>query len=228
MAYNSAYFDFGIIKNEVIIMQDRLYKKSTLFLGLILVIDIAAIIWLFIKRDAWAPYGFKVIIIFVLAIFLLTFIYSYFDLNQDRIIIKRMIRNGDIALIKINKCSLHKIIKDARLRNKILWKLDVELYDQDMHTIKTSIIEKFAPSQTTVPKGFCFVVYNPKKPNNILIVPNMIISSISEFAPLVEEYEKNFKPTYLNVYYNKGLIIKTYQDSIKEEKEINKIMNNKD
>lgn len=209
-------------------MQDRLYKKSTILLGLILVIDIASIIWLFVNRDIWAAYGFKVIIIFVLAIFLLTIVYSYFDLNQDKIIIKRMVRNGDIALIKINNCSLHKIIKDAKLKNKILWKLDVELYDQDMNVIKTSIIEKFAPIQTTVPKGFCFVVYNSKKPNNILIVPNIIISSISEFAPLVEEYEKNFKPKYLNVYYNKGLIIKTYQDSIKEEKELKKIMNNKD
>ena len=48
-------------------------------------------------------------------------------------------------------------------------------------------------------------------------------------SALVEEYEKKYKPTYLNVYYNNGLLIKTYAQSIKEEKEYKKMLEeNKD
>lgn len=200
-------------------MQNKLYRRSTILLGFILVLDIGAIVWLFLNSNTWVEYGYKIIIIFVLIMFLLTMIYSYIDLNQDRIIIKRMIKKGDIALIKIKNGTFYRVIRDAKLKNKVLWKLEVELYDQDMNVIQKEIIEKFSPTQTSIPKGNCFAVYNPKKPDNILIVPNIIISSIQAFAPLVEEYEKKFKPTYLNVYYNKGLIIKTYQESIKEQKQ---------
>lgn len=207
-------------------MQDKLYRRSTIILGLILVFNIGAIIWLFVNRNLWIANGYKVVITFVLLIFLLTFVYSYIDLNQDKIIIKKMVRNGDVALIRINKGSLHKIVKDAKLKNKVLWKLDIEVYDQDMNVTKTEIIEKFSGTQTSIPYGYCFATYNPKKPGNILIIPNVIISSINEFAPLVDEYEKKFKPTYLNVYYNNGLIAKTYSESLKEQNEYNRNKNN--
>lgn len=203
-------------------MQDKLYKRSTLFLGIIVLIDIGAIVWLFVNKNLWINYGYKIIIIFVLAMFILTFIYSYYDLNQDKMIIKKMVRNGDIALIKINGGSFQRVIRDAKLKNKVLWKLNIEVYDQDMNVSKTEIVEKFAGAQKTIPNGYCFATYDPNKPNNILIIPNIIISSIAEFAPLVQEYEMKFKPTYLNVYYNNGLLIKTYTESIKEEKEHNK------
>lgn len=207
-------------------MQKKLYRRSTILLGLILIIDIGVIIWLFTNRNLWISYGYKVIVLFVLIIFALTFIYSYFDLNQDKMIIKKMIKNGDIALIKINNASLYRIIRDAKLKNKVIWKIDIDLYDQDMNLIKKEIYEKLSPAQTSIPRGYCFATYNPNKPNDILIIPNVIISSISEFAPLVEEYENKFKPTYLNVYYNNGLLIKTYSDSIKEEKEYKRNNNN--
>lgn len=203
-------------------MQDKLYKKSTIFLGLVVLIDVGAIVWLFLNRNTWIFYGYKIIILFVLGMFALTFIYSYYDLNQDRMIIKKMVRNGDIALIKINNGSFQRVIRDAKLKNKVLWKLDIEVYDQDMNVSKTEIVEKFAGSQKSIPSGYCFATYDPNKPKNILIIPNVIISSIGEFAPLVQEYEIKFKPTYLNVYYNNGLLIKTYADSIKEGKEYNK------
>lgn len=200
-------------------MQDKLYKKSTILLGIIVAVDILAIAWLLLNRNVWVTYGYKIIIAFVLGIFVLTFAYSYYDLNQDRNIIRKMVKNGDVAMIKINGGSLYRIIRDARLKNKVLWKLDVEVFDQDMKSFKTEIVEKFSPTQTTIPTGYCFATYNPNKPKNILIIPNVIISSIGEYAPLVQEYEVKFNPTYLNVYYNNGLLIKTYAESIKEEKE---------
>lgn len=200
-------------------MQDKLYKRSTILLGFILIIDLLAILWLFLNRDYWAAYGFKIIVFFVLGIFLLTIIYTYIDINQDRNIIKKMIRNGDIALCKINKGTFYRVIKNAKLKNNTLWKLEIDVFDQDMNSFKTEIIEKFSPTQTSIPSGYCFITYNPKKPKNILVIPNIIISSIHEFAPLVKEYEDRFKPKYLNVYYNKGIVIETFKDSIKNAKD---------
>lgn len=200
-------------------MQDKLYKRSTILLGFILIIDLLAILWLFLNRDYWAAYGFKIIVFFVLGIFLLTIIYTYIDINQDRNIIKKMVRNGDIALCKINKGTFYRVIKNAKLKNNTLWKLEIDVFDQDMNSFKTEIIEKFSPTQTSIPSGYCFITYNPKKPKNILVIPNIIISSIQEFAPLVKEYEDKFKPKYLNVYYNKGIVIETFKDSIKNAKD---------
>lgn len=199
-------------------MQDKLYRRSTIILGIIVIINIIAIIWLMLNRALWVNHGFTVIFGYAVAILLLLFIFSYYDLNQDRIIIKKMIKNGDIALAKIKRGTFYRIVKDTKFKNKVLWKLEIMLHDQDMNTINTEIIEKFSPTQTSIPMGNCFVIYNPNKPKDILIVPNIIISSIQEFAPLVEEYEKKFKPTYLNVYYNNGLVIKTYEESLKENK----------
>lgn len=205
-------------------MQYKLYKRSTVLLGFILLIDVAAIVWLFVNKDLWAANRWAVIVPFVLAIFVLTLIYSYLDLNMDKIIIRNMVKNGNVAMAKITNGSFFKIVRNARLKTNVLWKLEVEVYDQDMNTFKTTIIEKFSGHQTSIPKGFIFVTYDPNKPEKILVIPNVIISSIAEYQPLVEEYENKFKPTYLNVYYNNGLLIKTYAQSMKEERDYKKML----
>ena len=83
-------------------------------------------------------------------------------------------------------------------------------------TIDTTIIEKFSTHQTSIPSGHVYVTYQEDKPEDSLIIPNVIIGSIPEYKPLVDEYEKKIKPKYLNAYINKGLILQTYKDSIKQ------------
>ena len=205
-------------------MQYKLYKRSTIILGIVLAIDIAAIVLLFVNKSIWEANRWPVIISFVLVMFLLTIIYSYLDLNSDKRIIKKMVKNGNIALAKITNGTYFKVVRNARFKTNVLWKLELEVYDQEMNTIKTSTIEKFSPFQTSIPSGNCFVTYDSNKPEQILVIPNVIISSIPEYAPLAQEYEKKFKPTYLNVYYNNGIVIKTYAQSIQEEKEYKKMM----
>ena len=50
-------------------------------------------------------------------------------------------------------------------------------------------------------------------------IPNVIIASIPEYKVLVDDYEKSLKPKYLNAYINNGLILETYEDSLKAQKE---------
>ena len=200
-------------------MQLKLYKRSTLLLTLVLIIDIIAIALLLTNRDAWASNPVPVIVGFVLLLFVLSMCYSYYDLNADKNIIRKRVSNGDVAMAKIKDGTFVRFARDAKLKNHVYWKLDVELYDNEMKKIDTTIIEKFSTHQTQIPKGYVFVTYVEGKQDECLIIPNVIISSIPEYKPLVDDYEKALKPKYLNAYYKDGLILQTYEDLIKAQNE---------
>lgn len=200
-------------------MQLKIYKKSTLLLTIVLLADIISIVALIMFREKWATYKLETIIGFAALLFILATIYSSYDLHADQRMIRKAVSNGDVALAKINNGTFVRFARDARLRNHVYWKLDVEIFDNDMKKIDATIIEKFSTHQTQIPKGYVFVAYVEGKENDSLIIPNVIISSINEYQPLVEDYEKAIKPKYLNAYINDGLILKTFEESLKEQKE---------
>ena len=202
-------------------MQLKIYKKSTLLLGLVVLVDIISIVSLIMTRDKWANNKMPTIIAFVLFVFLLSLIYSYYDLNADKNMIKKSVANGDVALAKVKDGTFVRFGRDARLKNHVYWKLNVDLYDNDMKKFETTIIEKFSTHQTSIPKGFVYVTYVEGKEEDCLIIPNIIIQSIPEYKVLTDDYEKALKPKYLNAYVNDGLILQTYEDSLKAQKEEN-------
>lgn len=200
-------------------MQLKLYKRSTLFLAIVVIIDIVSIIALIVFKDRWINNKVITIVLFVLFVFLLTTIYSYYDLNADKNIIRKAVENGDVALAKINNGTFVRFARDARLKNHVYWKLDVEIFDNDMKKHDATIIEKFSTHQTQIPKGYVYVTYVEGKKDDSLIIPNIIIASIPEYKVLVDDYEKAIKPKYLNAYINDGLILQTYEESLKVQKE---------
>ena len=202
-------------------MQLKIYKRSTILLGLVVLIDIISIVSLIMTRDKWADNKLPTIIAFVLFLFLLSTIYSYYDLNADKNMIKKAVANGDVALAKIKDGTFVRFGRDARLKNHVYWKLNVDLYDNDMKKFETTIIEKFSTHQTSIPKGFVYVTYVEGKEEDCLIIPNIIIQSIPEYKVLTDDYEKALKPKYLNAYIKDGLILQTYEDSLKAQKEEN-------
>ena len=201
-------------------MQLKLYKRSTIMLFFVVLIDALSIFALVNYREAWADHKIPVILGFVLFIFILTTIYSTYDLTADQKLIRKAVANGDVAMAKIKEGTFVRFGRDAKLKNHVYWKLDVEIYDNDMKKIDTTIIEKFSTHQTSIPKGYVFVTYVEGKEDESLIIPNVIISSIPEYKPLVEDYEKALKPKYLNAYINNGLILQTYEESFKTQKEL--------
>lgn len=202
-------------------MQLKIYKRSTILLGLVVLIDIISIVSLIMTRDKWAGNKLPTIIAFVLFLFLLSTIYSYYDLNADKNMIKKAVANGDVALAKIKDGTFVRFGRDARLKNHVYWKLNVDLFDNDMKKFETTIIEKFSTHQTSIPKGFVYVTYVEGKEEDCLIIPNIIIQSIPEYKVLTDDYEKALKPKYLSAYIKGGLILQTYEDSIKAQKEEN-------
>ena len=198
-------------------MQLKLYKRSTLMLSLVVLIDAVSIFPLLKYRDVWAERKIGTILLFALLLFILQSLYSYYDLNADHNLIKKRVSNGDVALAKIKDGTFVRFGRDARLKNHVYWKLNVEIYDNDMHKFETSIIEKFSTHQTSIPKGYVYVTYIEGQAEDSLIIPNVIISSIPEYQPLVEDYEKALKPTYLNAYIMDGLMLETYKESLNKQ-----------
>lgn len=207
-------------------MQNKFFKRSTILLGVVFFLNIGAIIWLFMNKDLWIAHKMPVICGFVVFMLLTTMIFTYYDLNADRNYIRKAVKNGDVAMAYIKQGSFVRFARDAKLKNHVYWKLDAQLFDDDFKKSDITIVEKFSTHQTKIPSGHVYVTFNRNKPNDCLIIPNVIIQSIPEYQFLVESYEKAIKPTYLNAYYKDGLILQSYKDSYKEQvnyyKEFNK------
>ena len=202
-------------------MQLKIYKRSTLFLGLILLADLAGVILLVSQREKWEAHKIETFLVFILAVFVLYALYAFYDLLTDRRLIKKAVSNGDVALAKIVSGTFVRFGRDAKLQNHVYWKLDVIIYDNDMKEIPAEIVEKFSTHQTKIPKGWVFVTYVEGKPEDSLVIPNVIISSIPEYKPLVDDYEKALKPKYLNAYIRNGLVLETYEDTMRNQRKGN-------
>ena len=195
-------------------MQLKLYKRSTLLLSLIVLIEVGSIVYMLTHPEIFKGRALVIIFGFVALMFVLTAVYTAIDLNMDKNLIRKRVSNGDVALAKIKDGTFVRFARDARFKNHVFWKLNVDVYDNDMNKHETTIIEKFSPHQTSIPKGYVYVTYIEGQEEDSLIIPNVIISSIPEYKPLVDDYEKALKPKYLNAYINDGLILESYSDSL--------------
>ncbi|MBQ6655512.1 MAG: hypothetical protein IJM79_08330 [Erysipelotrichaceae bacterium] len=199
-------------------MQLKYYKKATVLIGIITAVSVISLIILMLNRAKWQENSFMVFGIYILAVFVLTFLYADYDLNAARRAVMKKVREGHIALAKINNGRTEKMIRDARFREYMLWDLDITVIDNNMESIHTHCIEKFSLQQQSIPSGHVYVTYDPAKPEEILILPNALLQQLPEYQPLVETYEYKIKTSYLNCYYNRGLILKTYKDTLAERR----------
>ena len=195
-------------------MQLKLYKRSTFLLSLIVLIEVGSIVYMLTHPEIFKGRALAIIFGFVALMFVLTAVYTAIDLNMDKSLIRKRVSNGDVALAKIKDGTFVRFARDARFKNHVFWKLNADVYDNDMNKHETTIIEKFSPHQTSIPKGYVYVTYIEGQEEDCLIIPNVIISSIPEYKPLVDDYEKALKPKYLNAYINDGLILESYSDSL--------------
>ena len=195
-------------------MQLKLYKRSTFLLSMIVLIEVGSIVYMLTHPEIFKGRALAIIFGFVALMFVLTAVYTAIDLNMDKNLIRKRVSNGDVALAKIKDGTFVRFARDARFKNHVFWKLNVDVYDNDMNKHETTIIEKFSPHQTSIPKGCVYVTFVEGQEEDCLILANVIISSIPEYKPLVDDYEKALKPKYLNAYINDGLILESYSDSL--------------
>lgn len=134
----------------------------------------------------------------------------------DKKYIENMVSQGKIALVSINKVEKGKTIRTLLSPSKVYYKLNVTLYNsQSGNKHNTEFVDLFSSKQETFPDGFFYVTYDGKD-DNILVVPNVIVSLYKINQKTVESYEKSInKLVYLNVYYDNGIIIEAFEKTIK-------------
>ncbi len=201
-------------------MQKEMYRRHTIFLLAFIIALILSMIGIWQFRDIWVDWQVLVYIAYVVIIFVVSFVYSHHELHHDQHLIIKMVEKHQIALAKIKKGSLYRIVRDTRGRKVVLWDIDITLYDQEMNKIETTISEKCSGHLTQIPRGYVYVTYDPKHPKRIFIIPNSVISAYGELQPIVESYEQNedLRIKYLNAYYDTGIMLKSYEEISKEKK----------
>lgn len=201
-------------------MREKLLKKYNAIYIVYIVILAAALLAILFFKEQIKSY---LIWIFVgIAIFSTLFIsiLHYFEINEDKKIINEMAFNGQMALAHIDSACFEKFVKDAVLKRYVIWKLDITYYDENYVGHKETIYEQFAPLQESVPQGNIYITYDPERPDYKFIIPNMLVGAFDSNKNLILGYEKKFKNMkYLNVYYNNGLIVETFAESLKKRNE---------
>ena len=205
-------------------MQLKIYGKCTivLFALILSVLGIGAL--LMFNFDSVADHKVLVLGGFILYVVACFFGFKTYEKNVDKRMIQKMVLNGQIALANIKNAKPFRVIRDTSGKNYVLWEIELEFYDKDFNAYEMTIIEKFNAMHQSVPNGTVYITHNPDKPEQKFIIQNIMISHVPALAPIVQAYEKNRKISikYLNVYYNDGLIIETYKESIKNQKKAEK------
>lgn len=111
-------------------------------------------------------------------------------------------------------------MRDSSFTTYHLYEFEADVYDTDLNCTRRTFYEKMNEQTESIPNGTVYITFDETKPTQIFIIPNVMISHIPSLIPIVAAYEKSkqIKIKYLDVYYNKGMVIKTFKESLKENK----------
>ena len=146
----------------------------------------------------------------------LFFIFKTLEVNWDKRMMQKMALNGQVVLANIKHAEILTPIKDSAGRHYNIWKFTVQYWDHQMNAHDGIVFDKLNFYVQTVPLGTVYITHDESKPLKKFILQNIIIGNIPSLIPLVSKYENNkaIKIKYLNVYYNNGLIIETFKQSL--------------
>jgi len=200
-------------------MRMKLIKKCNTIYLVYTAILACVLLFCLLNKDTFKSYFGYIFAGLIGFSFLFMTIFHNYENNADKKIINQMVLEGKMVLAKINHAEFERIHKDSALKRFVIWKLDITFYDHEYKEHKETIYEQFAPLQESVPQGNIYVTYDPEDPECIFIVPNMLVGAYDTNKDLILGYEKKFTNIkYLNVYYNRGLVVETFMDSIKKKK----------
>ncbi|MEA5050033.1 MAG: hypothetical protein VB021_00995 [Oscillospiraceae bacterium] len=157
---------------------------------------------------------------FVCVALLLLWLFKWLESGWDKRVITKMARAGKIAVANIKSAKRIMPMRDSSFANYWLYEFTGDIVTPDLtKLVDAKFYEKMNCETGEVPQGTVFVTYDETKPGQIFIIPNVLISYLPELAPAVQKLEnnKNVGIKYLNAYYNKGIVIKTFDETIREE-----------
>jgi hypothetical protein len=155
---------------------------------------------------------------FVLFSIALMTVYRWFESRWDKKVITRMAKEGKIALANITGARRVMPMRDTGFTSYWLYEFKSELYDNDCYKTDKVFYEKMNRETDNVPLGSVYVTYDEAKPGQVFIIPNVMISHLPHLAPIVKRYEedKSIRIKYLDAYYSKGIVLKSFKETVPE------------
>ncbi|MCL1928614.1 MAG: hypothetical protein FWG07_07475 [Treponema sp.] len=202
-------------------MQIYIAKTLNKVLLLFLLVIVALFAGIFIVSKLYPEYVRWQVLTFVIGSVFLAVFFRYLEENWDKKIIGKMARNGKIALMNINGGKKLMAMRDTSFRNYWIYELEGTLYNARHEALEKKFQEKMNKDTEEIPSGSVYVTYDELKPAQIFIIPNAMIGSLPNLMKTVQDYEKNsrIEVKYLDAHYNKGMVLKTFRETMNDYKE---------
>lgn len=202
-------------------MQLKIYYKLNMILTALLIGVVLFGVIIGINFNSIQQYKEIIFVCYFLVTMGCFFGFKMYEANYDKRMIQKMVINGDIAIANIKNAKAIKFIKDTSFKSYHLWEITVEYYDQQFKKHEYTLIEKMNLLVKEIPNGTVYITHDEKKPDQKFIVQNVMIGHVPTLQPIVQAYEKNknIPIKYLNAYYKDGMIVETYQQSLKAKNE---------
>lgn len=204
-------------------MQLKIYYKLNMILSAMLIGIVILGVTIAINFESIQEYKELIFIGYFLLTMGSFFGFKLYEVNYDKRMIQKMVINGNIAIANIKSAKAIKYIRDTSFKSYHLWEITVEYYDLQFKKHEYTLVEKMNLLVKEIPNGTVYITHDENKPDQKFIIQNVMIGHVPSLQPIVKAYEdnKNIPIKYLNAYYRDGMIIETYQQSLKSKKENN-------
>jgi len=201
-------------------MQLKIAKIINSLLALLTVIILVLAGGYFFVYNRYPEFKTTYLILFALIAIALMIFFRWMEEGWDKRVITRMAKDGKVALANIKHSERVMRMRDSAFTNFWLYEFVADLVTPELETMKdVKFWEKMNVETDKIPNGSVFVTYDPEKPTQIFVVPNVLISQLPELMPAVRKIEANASIRYLDTYYNKGMVIKSMKDSLTQQRQ---------
>lgn len=151
-----------------------------------------------------------ILIIFLCIILLFHLFLSILIKNLENIIIFRMISKKQIALAQVKPGTFYRSYRDILFKTHEIYSFPAEIYTQDGKTMQVTIYEDVKKTDFSYLPGYLYVTYsgNEKK---IGIIPTFYIYLKPSLKEIVQKYEADCHPHYVEAIKHQGLSINSFK-----------------
>lgn len=150
------------------------------------------------------------IIIFICIVLLVYTFLSILIRNLENIVIFKMLGKKQIALAKVSKGKLYKSYRDMFFVNHDIYSFVSEVYTQNGEKKQITLYEDVKNPDFSALPGYLYVTYNGKD-HKTGMIPTFYIYLKPTLKDIVQNYEKAFKPHYVEAIKHKGLTINAFK-----------------
>ncbi len=201
-------------------MQLKIAKIINSLLAVLTVIILALAGGYFFVYTRYPEFKTTYLILFAVIAIALMIFFRWMEEGWDKRVITRMAKDGKVALANIKSSERVMRMRDSAFTNFWLYEFKADLVTPELETLKdVKFWEKMSAETDKIPNGSVFVTYDPEKPTQIFVVPNVLISQLPELMPAVRKIEAKASIRYLDTYFNKGMVIRSMKESLAEQRQ---------